>query len=223
MSSSNLMSAATRTRLLKHDRRHLWMGCLGGYFALLGVGAVLTAITLRAEVTVAPATVITAEQQAAKKDEKLSSIKAQLAAMQVKAATDKAIGQHPDWSILLGILAQARGETIDMSMVSIAPAVLPGGTKRTTARPTRYALRIGGLAADHASLTSFILRIEKLSIFDKVVLSDNRMVTSTNGPQGSVSAGTTARTRVSFVIQAELDDAPATPPIPRVTRVEGKP
>lgn len=208
----NLMSPASRLHLRRHDRSILWAKILGVYLTLLITAAVLIAATLRTTIGISEETVITAEEQAARKVDKLDSLKVQLVGLEAKIAADKAIGQHPDWSILLSILAQARGQAINLSLIDLSAlnqASTSTLTKTSTAslstpRPSRYSLRIGGIASDHPALTSFILRLESLGIFDRVALAENNVINSETPLTAS------SRPRVSFLIQTELDDSPKT-------------
>lgn len=198
MMSSNLLSPTARLQLRVHDRLRSWSVLLGGYLLLLTIGSIAAWSSSRGEVVLPVEVVVAAETQAAAVEGKVDEVYTQVRQQRAKLEAELAVGHHPDWSVLLGVIARLKGPSVDLTGVELRPQGEPSQANKAV-RPTRYVVQIMGTAASHAELAALVLRFERLGIFEHVELAQNRMT----------QEGTEA---VEFVVHAELDDSPAAEP-----------
>jgi hypothetical protein len=137
-----------------------------------------------------------------------AGLDARIAGAEAKVALAKFIGRHPDWSVLLDLLARERGPDIVLSRLALQPADRPfegepgargasAPAAPVTGAAPGYVVRLAGQARTPAAATKFTLRLEKLGIFDSVRLVDTR------------PANVPGRDYVAFQIQCSIGTAPS--------------
>lgn len=110
-----------------------------------------------------------------------AAINERIAGAEAGIALSRAIGRHPDWSVLLDLLALERGEDVVLSRVSVRPvevaASAPGPASLAKAvRADAYRVRIAGQARTQAAATSFPVRLEEMKLFDSVGAVETRPI-----------------------------------------------
>ena len=123
----------------------------------------------------------------------LTTLRAQLAEAQARLNAARAVAQQPDWSVLLGLLAQSLGDDIVLTACRLeaehpsdraaASSPPPGGINRAAdggrsgapAAPvvgpgSRFTLELAGLGRTQASVSRFVLRLEQLGLFERVTI-----------------------------------------------------
>lgn len=109
----------------------------------------------------------------------------------------RAVGNQPDWSVLMALLASRLNERVVLSHCSLTPqnsettvsTTVPriGGGRaspqdaNTKSGPTHFNLDVRGLAKTQASLSTFVLELEQAGLFAKVVLQDAQRVEFVKG------------------------------------------
>lgn len=177
----NLMPPARIHRVLRRRRACLWTGTFA--LAMFGaVGAVVASATqvrsaqwaqLDADIARAQARAEAARTEA--RDSELAYTQAQ---RRIEAA--RAVGEHPDWSLLLRLLAVLRGDSVVIESITIAPADVPdrarapGGTPSPARTPGQgaYSIRMSGVAPSAWAVTQFALRLEESRVFVRVQQGD---------------------------------------------------
>lgn len=202
MMSCNLLSPAARLRLRVQDRLRSWSVILSGYLLVLTVGSIGAWSSSRSNVVLAHDVVVAAEADAIAMEAKLDEVYSKVRQQRVRLASELAVGRHPEWSVLLALIARLKGPDVDLSGIDLRPLAEPLQEAKA-ARPTRYRLQIVGTATTHAELAALVLRFERVGIFEHVVLAQNRMM------QGGVEGRAEG---VEFVVQAELNDSPVSEP-----------
>jgi Tfp pilus assembly protein PilN len=193
-----------KARLLAAQRRRrtrTWV------FICVGYGLVLASAWAAAATRHAPTE--SADAELAALQSKLDSREADLAALRKSAAVvtrrldaAKAVAEHPDWSILLGLLADLRGPEVVLERVTMTPRA---GRAQTAEGPARggATVTLGGIALTQRAASEFIMRMEAHGLFESVVLQEVR---------SRPGAGTGTPTLTSFSATATLADVdvPAT-------------
>lgn len=171
---------ARRTRL----RTRRWaMGC-AAYALLLLVGW----ITIRSISGGAGHAVASelGEVQAAidQTNQAIAQMQPRLAQSKTTLAASRSVGSQPDWSVLMGLVAQLLGddtvlvscriEPVRHAVVTAPAGSAAGAAAAQVAPPQRYLLRISGLGQTHAAVAGFVLRLEQTQLFDTVKLIDTR-------------------------------------------------
>lgn len=96
-----------------------------------------------------------------------------IASAQWQLDTTRFIGRHPDWSILLTIVARQLGDDVVLDNLLLAPVKAGGETPgRPKTRPDgdMFLVEMTGMAQSQPAVASFVLRLEKSGLFDRVRL-----------------------------------------------------
>ncbi len=122
---------------------------------------------------------------------------------------NRAVGEQPDWSLLLALVTDRLGNDAALTSLRLEPvAVEPapgkagkdggGGVAGGSGggRPERLALTIKGVAKSQGAASRFVLELEKSPAFDKVSLVETKR---------SIAPGDSAET-ITFQIACELLD-----------------
>jgi hypothetical protein len=154
----------------RHRRLHAWIGAAAIYAAALvavyigcacvwGVDA--KALARRRQATANRVEQIRGQIQKAQAD--LTQARRTLAA-------NEAVGGHPDWSLLLILLAQNMNERVVLRQCRLTP----GGVEDDTAaesRPTgAWRLEMSGFGREVTAVSQFALALEKTGLFEEVRL-----------------------------------------------------
>lgn len=117
-----------------------------------------------------------------------AACEARIVRAESELALVRAIGRHPDWSLLLRVLARERGERVVLERLQLkrtdkpaekpADTAVPGGPGPVPATPAseQYGVRLAGQALSQGDATQFTLRLENLGFFDSVRLVETRPV-----------------------------------------------
>ena len=191
MNGVNFIPRQRRQASARRARLRAWTIGAAAY-ALLCVVAIAVSGTI--DVAEDPAVAMDLAQLPAQIDSSqrsLTTLKAQLAEAQAKLDAARAVAHQPDWSVLLGLLAQSVGDDIVLTTCRLeaehtsdrtatrppgsgvgrgadagasaapAPAVGPG---------SRFTLELAGLGRTQAAVSQFVLRLERLGLFERVTI-----------------------------------------------------
>jgi Tfp pilus assembly protein PilN len=125
-------------------------------------------------------------------DREIRSLRAEIAGTKRELAAAQAVAGHPDWSLLLAVLAHAVPEEVVLRRCVLTPveeddreaadsqdtvAGLWSGEDGADGRGAlaaslnrSYRLEVGGFARTQAAVSQFVLRLEKIALFDQVKL-----------------------------------------------------
>ncbi len=177
MKSANFIPAY---RLDRRQRRRRLLGWSGGGLAY---GAALAAAYLLSQAA-------WGEGHAAKESElgkteaciseRSQAIKAaerQLAAAELTLKANRAVGDRPDWSLLLALLAGSLDDKVVLSQCELRPisrgreaTAKPGPAVEPAGQEGLFLLRLAGLGWTQAAVSDFVLRLERLGLFEQVKL-----------------------------------------------------
>jgi Tfp pilus assembly PilM family ATPase len=150
----------------------------------------------------------------------LRSIEAQLEQARRRDQVIRAIHDQPDWSLLLALLDRCLGTDVVLRSCQLAPSgsapVQPGGlavgSGAAPATDDRAPLlHLVGLAQSPPAVSQFLLRLEELGVFDRVMLSGSSREPFLTGEA------------VSFRITCALGAGEAMPPQARSEAGERRP
>jgi hypothetical protein len=99
----------------------------------------------------------------------LGALETELAEATVKRRASEAVGRRADWSIMLAVLAEARGETIALRRCRLSTGA--GSEARST---DRGVLKVDGLGQSQQSVAQFVIRLEQIDLFRTVKLIETR-------------------------------------------------
>ncbi len=202
MTTFNLIPAPYAARL--HERTVVRWWSLGA----AACGMLLTAVAVVSTVTsprdtdhiIDRMTEASARADAATKQTTRWRIEAARSARELAAR--RAVGEHPDWSLLLTRLAAELGDTIvlercDLTASQVAPPATKAGEPQG---PTvkRYTIDVAGLGPTQSQVLRFVSAIESWKVFDKVTLEESR-ARSIGGVEG-----------LAFRVRLRLDEESTT-------------
>jgi len=133
----------------------------------------------------------------------ITKLQGQISKTSIKLQANQSVGNQPDWSRLLGLISANLGENIvlrrckldatsegqDRSSAGKIQLLTP---QQASGRSGGFQLTIDGLAMDQAAMWAFVLKLEKMGLFDSV-----RMVRSSTEKFMD-------KTAISFTLALEL-------------------
>lgn len=189
MTSVNLIPAMMRQKQMAARRRSAWARGLRAYAVLAAGIALIGQLPTRTDATVVDRTaVFRAERRMENAQRGREQIKGMLAEAKNRLETSKAVGHHPDWSVVLELLTRSRldgadGEidavlqSVDIAAMKPEAVTRPAGSDKPAERkPTteKYVVRVVGLSPTPARVYRYVLRLEKLGVFDGATVRDTR-------------------------------------------------
>lgn len=117
-----------------------------------------------------------------------ASLKPQLAEAHTKLSVARTVGDQPDWSLLLAIISSAVHDEVVLTSTKLDAAT--GADAQATSRPSandksssaaapapKMSLSLQGMARSQAAVTQFVLRLERLGLFERVDLAKSNRQT----------------------------------------------
>lgn len=138
-----------------------------------------------------------AKRTAEEKERLVADTRAAHSAAIRRLESARAVAGHPDWSVLLALLARARGDGLVLDRVEVRPIarIDPqaqtglGRTGVATAERVEagYQLDLRGVGESQSTVTQYLLSLERTGIFESVRLRETRP--RTIGARGVVEFG----------------------------------
>jgi Tfp pilus assembly protein PilN len=193
----NLLPASRLAAIRRRSRIRLWILVVGVYvLALFGGWGVM-----RAHAVPAPKAAKDLDEVAGQIDSRrkeLASLRKELGTVQRALEASRAVGQHPDWSVLLLLLADAGSGEVVLSRCDLQVRPAPQGSDALGAEG--YVLSLAGMAPSQDVVFQYALSLETLGVFETVQLIGTRA--------GEIPAlGGAGPGLVSFEMSCVLSDA----------------
>ena len=228
MNGVNLIPARRLEALACRVRLRRWAIAAGCYATLLATGyaACMTVLAAGASDDTSAA-LERATRQIGELTRSATDLRPQLTELQAKLAVARTIGDQPDWSLLLAILARAVNDDIFLTSARLEPAGGDGAMSPSQAQqqqqqqqpsqpdragPSSVAgrggannasagmtLSVQGQATSQSAVAQFVLRLEGLGLFEHVGMIQSNRVSKV----GSAAAGDNTET-ISFRIECRL-------------------
>lgn len=165
-----------------------WAIGVGLYALAVLVVCVLINVPASADGSTTRADLARLSQQLGRAEKDKASFEKQVAQKRSSLAAAKAVGDHPDWSILLESVARVRTgeivlESFDLATqkTEIKPSAPPSGSASSAAKPpapskfkTSYTIKLIGYAPAPGSVFGYARRMEGLGVFEQVSVKDTR-------------------------------------------------
>lgn len=213
MNGVNLIPASRLEASSRRTRVRMWAGVLLAATVVMTAGAItfrafwsLESGPVQSEIAAAQAT-----RQAA--DAKLIKVTGEIATLRRADLTARMVGEHPDWSVLLRAINQARGDGVSLESFDLStapppapPPVAPGETKPppTPRAVERYTLKMKGIATDLNRVMAFVDKLEKLKVMESVAMKQSRAE-----PKGGI---TVTGFDIECALAERAPDAPSSAP-----------
>jgi Tfp pilus assembly protein PilN len=174
MKRLNLMPSARRESLARRERTR-WWGVFLAAWALVCAGSLLL-IRAGAPTEAEPARgrldQLASKIAALEKTD--AGLRVTLAEWSRRAEAGRAVGHWPDWSRLLRLLADRRGNDVALSSITLEPPASGAARRGDAATPAGFSLVVEGVARGQAAATSYVLRLEQSEVFDRMTLAETR-------------------------------------------------
>ncbi len=183
MISVNLIPKPRRERQEARRRREAWIRFLRFYSIVLAVGCALAMLPAHAAPPSLESSIARLDRRIEVTTKALDESGKQLSALSRKLDLARAVGDHPDWSILLAAIARARAddallESFDLSIIKVEEkpakeAAKPAPNAKPIVREI-VVVKLTGLCTSPAGCFQFAHTLEQLDLFDRVVVKDTR-------------------------------------------------
>ena len=94
---------------------------------------------------------------------KIAALRPQIEDARATLEASRVVNVQPDWSLLLGLLSQQQEQKVVLGAYRLEPLDRSG-----SGRAGSYRLRLEGLGATQTDVSAFVLRLERLALFDRV-------------------------------------------------------
>ncbi len=177
----NLIPAARRQAKQRQVRVRWWLtGCVV-YAALWMAAFVAAQAVVRSEDRALRGEFVEGSAMVQKAESTVDALRGRIGRAEARLASGRAVGEQPDWSLLLAMLSSALGdETVLRSIRLQAPPEAapgaPGGPSRSDTAQTLQpiTLDLTGLGRTQQVVSEFVLRLEHTPLFEMVRLVDTR-------------------------------------------------
>lgn len=123
----------------------------------------------------------------------IQAIQPQLVNSRLTLQASRAVGNQPDWSVLVALLTSRLNDRVVLSYMGLSPVAVSTaqptvprvGRRGAPAKPAKdeevkapqqFSMDVRGMAKTQAALSTFVLKLEQAKIFAKVVLQDAQRV-----------------------------------------------
>jgi hypothetical protein len=213
----NLVPAPRRYASAARKRAYRWCWGVGIYASLLLTAFVACSAVVSGEADDKSPMIEKTTRQIDELTNAANAIRPQLTEAQTRLTVARTVGDQPDWSLLLAILSSTVDDNIVLTNTKLDVAAETQATPKPAARassktetasapaqPTILKLTLQGMGRSPAAVTQFVLRIERLGLFERVELARSSRQTV-----GSIDANVF---RVECVLQRSAKPATATVP-----------
>ena len=165
----NLLSPARLAARHRRRRIRSWVVGVGMYAALLvAIWMGARVLTGGAGQTLA-SQIDRTERRITQSKQRMAALQPKLAEARTTLAASRAVGEQPDWSLLLGLLSKLLDERTVLTNCRLEPL---DDAPRTAEGP--YRLHISGMGRTQVAVSAYMLRLEESGLFDKVTLVDTQ-------------------------------------------------
>ena len=188
MTSVNLIPHPRRRAAAARHRARRWCWGVAGYAAvLLGAYASAAAI-ITAQGDDKSAMLERTMRQIEELNNAAAALKPQLSEAHTRLSVARTVGDQPDWSLLLAVISGTIDDDIVLSSTKLDTladersaqiAPVPQAAKRASnadaneksLEPTMLRVTLQGIGRSQSAVTQFVLRLERLGLFERVDLA----------------------------------------------------
>lgn len=185
MRQVNFIPAARRERKRRARTLRVCATVCIGYAVLAAVAAAITWGLFSESDTTLPHRIELAQSNIKNAQTKLSRLRGEASSVRTKLRANTQLTDRPDWSHLMALVSSSAGEQTVLRRLHVHPAepvaMTPASTAKKSAAkpgtagadaPAFLTLELDGFARTSLEISRFALRLESLSLFDKVTVTD---------------------------------------------------
>jgi Tfp pilus assembly PilM family ATPase/Tfp pilus assembly protein PilN len=174
--SMNFLPASRRHARRRWRRLRLWT--VGGlaYMALLAGGYLLALSLWGADPQAYASELDKTRANIQRADLTIQVMKRELQRADLALQAHRAAGNHPDWSLLLTMLAESLNDEVVLKQCELKPvptsaSPASAGADQSASGDAPYLLKLAGYGRTHAAVSQFVLQLERTGAFDLVKLT----------------------------------------------------
>lgn len=205
MITANLIPLPRLDARRRQVRTRHWSWAWAGYAVVLGGLLVAAAMGWQTDRSAPEAELGSVLAEVDKNEKSVKQLRATIDSQRKKLWANLAVGDQPDWSVLLVFVKQTLGEEawlrrFRLQTLDIAAETDPKDVK-VILKPAerRFAMNLIGIAASQNSVSDMVIKLERLGLFERVELRESKRVRE-GGEENKF-----ASERVAFEIEAWLD------------------
>ena len=174
----NLIPAARREGKQRQVRVRWWLTASVVYAALWIAAFVAAQVVVASEDRALRVKFVEGSAKVQAAEQAVAALRGRIGRDQARRMSSSAVGEQPDWSLLLAMLSSALGDETVLRSVRLQapPEAAPGGAggagSARTLRP--ITLDLSGLGRTQQIVSEFVLRLEHTPLFKTVRLVDTR-------------------------------------------------
>lgn len=173
----------------RRDRIRRWTTIVCGYAGITALACLVAHVPLAQHSPQAKIELERLAARAAKAADDRARLHERLVAQRRALENAKAVGEHPDWSILLESIARIRSDraaveslTLTAAPLDQKPPTAPAASQAPEAKAkprkgTAYTLKLTGFVTGPGEVFDFARAVEQLKVFDEVRVKDSRSAT----------------------------------------------
>lgn len=197
MNGVNLIPAGRLYARRRTARLHLWVGIAPACAVMLAGLYGYLLMTWDTATTPLSSQELAVESEVSAARARLTQARLALSESNRVLAAKKAVGDQPDWGLLLALLADKTGPEVVLSACLVGAEVGAARPQARSDRPNRHLVAVDGYSLTQDGVSRFVLDLEQTGVFDAVKLVESR-----RAPVFSVSA-------VTFRIECVIGDGSA--------------
>ncbi len=189
MDGVDLIPSPRRELHMRRRRVRAWVGAGSAYAVLLGGTLAGAAAAWPRDQETPAATLASLATENEGHRRQFTLLSQEISQKQRELAANRAVGNQPDWSVLLALLAEALGpeaalREVELTQETVAPPAAPaqtgkGADKKAASQPppepVRYfSLRLGGIARSQVAVNGVVRRLEATGLFELIELLETR-------------------------------------------------
>ena len=174
----NLIPAARRQTKQRRVRVRWWLTGCAVYSALWIAVFVTAQVMVRSEDRALRGKLLESSARVREAEKTVATLRGRIGRDQARLSSGRAVGEQPDWSLLLAMLSSALGDETVLRNIRLqappeaAPGAKGGAGAPRTLRP--ITLDLTGLGRTQQVVSEFVLRLEHTPLFKQVRLVDTR-------------------------------------------------
>jgi Tfp pilus assembly protein PilN len=197
----NLLPRGRVVAMKRRARIRAWCAASGGYGLCLVIACVLALTisvpdgSLRESISEKHVLIQSSEKE-------LATLRQEAATVQRAIEAANAVGNHPDWRVLLQLLAHARGEQVVLERCDLKPRPADPKAKAGAVSDTGFLLTLDGVAQSQRAASQYVLDLEDLGVFETVTLIETRPYITVRPTSAGISL-------IGFRVHCTLSDGRA--------------
>lgn len=169
----NLLAARRVEALRRRRRTRAWSLTLAAY--VLAIFAVWSGFAASMQMDSPAKALADVQVRLDARTTEQQSLTAELAKLRSQADLADAVADHPDWSLLLRLIAGANGEAVALNRITLITTPAPSTVKGSDLpEHGPWSLSMAGLAPSQRAASEFVARLEALNLFASVTLTETR-------------------------------------------------